>query len=297
MKLQGLIFLLFFPFFLLQLHCQPLVFKENAKWGIKENDVPLIKPVYDSVFNFSVSGKVCLACHKTWGASTNKFIKTLTKIYYCNYLDRSGKRLSVMAEGKDTCSVFVLGKHTVKQFSESPDYFIVSIKSRKHLVDKNFRQITFKGYHDLLYTPEPGFMIAQAIDQANTISWGLINMNEEVIIPFEYSDIRINPDDSLIAACSAGIRPNSEDDVFNYQGKKVGAYRRHVDLATKNFIIHKIYEPKEYYILYNIEKKEEKILNAEEVKFYRHDEILVRIKSDWYIYNLVTNEKKASKQS
>ncbi len=229
--------------------------------------------------------------------SSNKFIKSLTKVYLCNYLDRTGKRLLVNTSAIDTCGVFTLGKHTVKQFSDHPAYFIVSVKSKKHLIDKDFRQITFKGYHEIMLTPEPDFIIAQTIDEASTVSSGLINFNEELVIPFQYSDLKINSNDSLIIGCSAGLRPNSEDDVFTYAGKKAGSYRRHIDMATKNFIIHKIYEPKEYYIVYNITTKEEKIQQWEEVRFYNHDEILIRLKNDWYIYNMVTGVKKPGKQS
>ncbi len=288
---------LFFRVLSGELHAQTLVFKENNKWGISENGTAVIKPVYDTVFNFNVSGKVCLACYKTMVPSANKFIKSLTKIYLCNYLDRSGKRLIINTSPIDTCSVFTLGKHTVKQFSEYKDYFIVSVKSKKHLVDKDFRQITFKGYHEIILTAEPDFIIAQTADEASTVSSGLINYNEEVIIPFLYSELKINSNDSLIVGCSAGLRANAEDDVFNYAGKKIGAYRRHIDMATKNFIIHKIYVPKEYYIVYNITTKEEKIQQWDEVRFYNHDEILIRVKNDWYIYNMVTGIKKPWKQS
>lgn len=296
MKVFSAICALFTIIFTGTLHSQTSAFKENNKWGIRENNSILIKPLYDTVINFNGSGNACLACHKTMGASVNKFIKSLTKIYLCNYLDRTGKRLVIQTGAVDTCSVFTLGKHTVKQFTDNPNYFIVSVKSKKHLVDKNFKQLTFKGYHEILFPEVPSYIIAQKMDEANTISTGLIDYNEETVVPFQYSDIRINTNDSLIVACSAGVRTNADDDVFNYQGKKVGAYRRHIDMATRNFIIHKIYEPREYYIVYNIETKEEKIQQWDEVRFFQHDEILVRTKNNWYVYNLVTGEKRPGKQ-
>ena len=43
--------------------------------------------------------------------------------------------------------------------------------------------------------------------------------------------------------------------------------------------------------------KEEKELFVEDVKIYKDDEVLVRIKNDWYIYNLPKGEKKPVKQS
>lgn len=297
MKTIRLILVFCSLLFVINIIAQPLPYKENSKWGIKEDNAVIIKPVYDTLFNYNGSGKVCLACYKAMVPSSNKFIKTLTKIYACNYIDREDKRLVVKTEGNDTCSVFTLGKHTLKQFSENPTYFIVSVKSKKHLVDNNFRQLTFKGYHDLRFTAEPDFIIAQKIGEGNLISEGLINLKEEIIIGFQYSEIKINPYDSLIVCCSAGVRANAEDDIFNYDGKKVGSYRKHVTMATKNFVIHKIFEPKEHYIIYNIETKEERILNVDEANYYQFDEILVRVKNDWFIYNMRTNEKRLYKGS
>ena len=68
-------------------------------------------------------------------------------------------------------------------------------------------------------------------------------------------------------------------------------------MATKHFLIHKIFEPKEYYIIYNIATKEEKQLIADEVKFFMNDEILLRQKNDWYLYDLNTHQKKPYKPS
>ena len=292
LKNQLFIFFVFFCITLSRYIAQPIVFRENNKWGIKDNGNLIVKPVYDSVFNFSVSNKVCLACHKTVAASQNKFIKSLTKVFLCNYRNHENSRLIITTDKNDTTSVFTLGKNTIKQLRDNPSFFVVSVKSKKYLIDKFFNQITYKGYHDILYTEQPDLIIVQNMDLANTIFWGLINLKEELIVPFQYSEIKINTNDSLIIACSAGVRASAEDDIFNYQGKKIAGYSRHIDMATKNFVIHKIFEPKEYFIVYNINTREEKILNAEEVKFYNHDEILIRMKNDWYVYNMLTNEKK-----
>jgi hypothetical protein len=158
-------------------------------------------------------------------------------------------------------------------------------------VDRDFNQVTFRGYHEISFSADPAFLITQ-VNENNTLFTGLINFKEEPVVPYQYSEIKLNTNDSLIIACSAGVRANAEDDVYTYEGKKIGAYHKHVDLATKNFVIHKLYEPKEYYIINNISTKEEKPLYADEVQFFDHDEILIRIKNDWFIYDMVTNQKK-----
>jgi hypothetical protein len=276
---------------------QTTPFQENSKWGIKENHKTIVDPIYDTIFNFDSTGKVCLACYRTKTASASKFIKMMVTTYYCNYLNRKQKRLSIKTETNDTCTVFSYGKKAVKQYLNNSPYFVVSVKNKKYLLEKrDFKQLTFKGYHDINISPDPEFYITQSINPADVIVTGLINTREEEIIPYNYSTIKINPKDSVIIACSASVRNNAEDDIFNYKGKKTMGSRRHIDMATKNFLIHKIYEPREYYILYNVTTKAEKELDADEVHFAEHDNILVKIKDDWYTYDMNSNEKKLVKK-
>ena len=297
-KLKAFIPIFFTAFFLSNLLVsQTTPFKENLKWGIKDNEKTIIAPLYDTIFNFDDQGAVCLACFKTKTASANKFIKTVTTSFSCNYLDARSRRLSIKAEGNDTCSTFILNKSALKLYNDNSAYFTVSVKNKKHIVDKDFKQLTFNGYNDIMRAPDAGYYIAQVMNEGGVLLTGLTDLQEKNIIPFNYSGIGMNRYDSLIIACSAGLSPNGSDDVFNYKGEKIASYRRHVDMATKNFVIHKVFEPKEAYIIYNIATKEEKSLSADEIRPSMHDEILMRIKNDWYLYDLNTNQKKTFKQS
>jgi len=280
-------------FLSLNAFCQSHTFKEINKWGIKENDKVIISPVYDTIFDFDVTNKVCLACTKSKVTSATRFIKSTGTIYNCAYLNRKGERLVIKADDKDTLSVFSLNKQCVKQYQEDPKYIIASVKNRKFLIDKDFNQITTKEYTNIVLTGDPNFLIVEIKDEGNTLLRGLINIKEEEVVPFLYSNIKLNPRDSLIVACSAGIGLNREDDVYDYKGKKRDGYKRHVDMATKNFIIHKIFEPKEYYIIYNITTKEEKIAYSEEVQLHQGEELLMRNENHWFVYDMNTGKKKA----
>jgi len=282
----------------LPLVSQTQLFTGNSKWGIRdEAGKALVEPLYDTIFNFDPLEKVCLACFEVKVPSNNKFIKALTTVYSCNYLNGAGKRLFIKADGNDTCSVFTLTKSMVRHYNTAHPFFSVSVKGRKHLVSRDFKQLTFKGYSEISLSPDPNYYIVQEQTDYGATLVRLIDLNEEQVIPFDYSSIRINPYDSLIICCSAGLRPNGSDDVFNYNGKKIDSYHRHVELATKHFIVHKLYEPKEYYIIYNISTKEEQNLSADEVLPSVHDEILIRLKNDWYLYDLNTHQKKPFKSS
>lgn len=273
-------------------HCQTLLFKELNKWGIKENEKIIIKPVYDTAFNFDESGKICLVCNKGNKPSTNRFIKATGTTYFCNYLNREAKRLMIIPEGSDTaCSIFSLTDQGVKQYQENSKYVIASIKNRKYLVTKDFKQITYKNYSEIYFVSEPGFILAEIKNEGNVILKGLIDLKEKTVVPFLYSNIKLNTQDSLIIACSAGIGLNREDDVYNYEGKKLSSCHRHIDMATPKFIIHKLFEPKEYFIIYNIETKEEKVVYGQELQLRKDDELLIRNGDQWFIYNMITNAK------
>ena len=271
-------------------------FKENLKWGIKENETIIIKPVYDTVFNFDNTGKVCLACFKTKGVSANKFIRTYTTVYACNYLNKQGNKLQIRTFSNDTCSVFSLGKNSVKQFNDNSTSFVLTSKQKKYLVNKDFTQSIYKSFDEIYLTAEPKFIITEIKNEAGISYTGLINTKEELIVPHNYSGIKINTIDSLIVCCSAGLGGSREDDIYDYNGKKIISFRRHIDMATKNFVIHKIFEPKEYYILLNVKSKEETIFTADEVIPFDKDEILMRVKTEWVVFNLESKVRKPYKK-
>lgn len=283
MALLKYIYLLFIAS---TLTAQTLPFKSGTKWGIKQTDKIIISAVYDTVLNFDINAKACLVCAKTKIASANKFIKAFTTVYTCNYLNFNHKPLIIKTDGKDTCSVFSLSKNSAKELYDNTNYFIVTHKSKKYLVDKTFNQITFNGYHNIAFSSEPNFLIVEEKQLTGQILTGLINLKEEKIIDFNYSGIKINTTDSLIITCASGVSIGANDDVYDYFGKKVNSFKRHIDLATKNFIIHKIFEPSEYYIVYNLKTKVEKILNASEIKLQNSNELLIKVKNEWLIYDL-----------
>ena len=278
-------------FFTRSLNSQTLPFQEHGKWGIKEKNQILIAPTFDTILNFDEEGKVCMACYKVRTPSPNKFIKTVTVSFSCHYLNKKNEKLRIKAEDHDTCSVFAYGKNSFKHYTEHPNTLVVTVKGKRYLVNKEFKQLTFKGYHDIFTTVDPSFYLTYVMAENESVYAGLISTDEKEIIPYHYSGIKINPVDSFIIACRAGLNNGTDDDIFNYQGKLVDSYRRHVELATKNYVIEKIFEPKEHFVIYNPKTKEERPLKADEVHFFEQDQILIKIKSDWFVYDLLTNIK------
>jgi hypothetical protein len=278
-------------FFSHTLSSQYLTFTENKKWGIKDSAKVVIAPVFDTIFNFDKNARVCLACFKSKNTNTNQYIKVTNTVYSCNYLNTESKRLIIKTSSKDTCSVFQLTKSSVKHYNENDTLFKVKVKKHMYLISKSFKQLSFKPYYDIELCDDPGFYVAQGLNEVDVPMYGLITNKEETIISFEYSGIKLNPIDSLVMVCGTGYGAGTEDYVFDYKGKKLRSFRHHIDLATKEYIVFKAFEPKEHFFSYCIATKEEKELIADEIKFYNRSSILLRLKTTWWVYNLKTQEK------
>lgn len=216
-------------------------------------------------------------------------MKITSVSYACHYFDGAGKKLQIKNSMGDTCTVFLMGKNTVNQYSTNGNVITVNAAGKKHLVNKNFRQLTTKGYHHVELSEEPGFYLCQQKSTSDNIYTGLVNHNEEVVIPFRYSHIRFNTADSLIIACSAGF--NTSDELYDYEGKMLSSSRRHIAQANRHYMLQKVFEPTEKYYLLNRINGEEKELDADEVLLTGNEKILLRKKKNWYSYNNVTGEK------
>jgi hypothetical protein len=266
--------------------------RENGKWGFKKDGAFLIKPVYDTIYGFDSTNRVCLACQKMVSNNANKFIKVHVTKYSCHYYNTKGETLMIRNQKNDTFTVFSVSKHSLRQYNNPSWFFTVGAKGRKYLMTKDFRQQTFNEYTEIRTSEEKEFYVAQTLNEFEVPVTGVVNTREDVIVPYLYSDIRINPKDSLIIACSAGLRADGEDDVYDYKGKKIQSSRRHLEMATKHFLIQKVYEPKEQYIFFEIATNKETPLQADELRYYEQDEVLIRQRNDWFIYDLKTNIKR-----
>jgi hypothetical protein len=263
---------------------------KEGKWGIKKDNRFIISPVYDTIFNFDESGKVCMACDKIKGGSANKFIKVTSVTYSCRYFNSEGERLSVTINGSDSISHFGLSKNSVQQYQNSFKHFVISYSNKKYLITKDFKQITFKGYKEIEIPIVGDLAIAQKSEDG-TVLTGLINLKEEIIVPFAYSGIKISYYDSLIIACSNGLQAAAEDIIFDLKGKQLYSFKKHIHVATKQFIIFKVFEPKEQFIVSNIETSKEYVLEADDLQTKSTTEVLVKIKKDSFIYNLHSQQK------
>ncbi len=290
--MKRLLYIFFLLFNCVRLTAQPVAHKENDKWGIRNGNRLVVTPGYDTILPFDSSGKVCLACFKTKKVTATAFIKITTNSYACNYLNAEGRRLIVRNTTNDSSSVFLLGKNTFQQYSGNSNVMTVNVRGIKHLVTKDFTQLSFKGYHNIEMAGDGAFFLCEQKSEGGNIYSGLLNKEERVVVPFRYSSIKINTHDSLIIACSAGFK--GTDDLFDYDGRRITSTQRHLAQANKKYLLQKIFEPDEKYFVLNRVTGTEKDLDADEARLVMN-EVLVRRKKSWFSYNAETGEKKPIK--
>jgi hypothetical protein len=293
--LRLLTIILVFLFQAFTAFSQSFPFEKNGKWGMRDSALVVIPAKFDTIFGFDPTGKVCLGCFEIKKNASNKFMRVTTVVYACNYLNPSNKTLVIKDGLGDTCSVFSFGKQSVAQYSTTNNIMMVSVKGVRNLVTKDFRQLTYKGYHNIYVSPDPNFYFCEYQSESETIFTGIVDKAEDEIVPYKYSSIRFNTSDSIIVCCSAGLI-NGSDDLYDYEGHRVFSTNRHIEHATKHFVVQKTFEPQPQYFLLNRVTGDDKLVDADEIKLDNKNEILIRKKTAWFSYNPVTGEKKPFKQ-
>jgi hypothetical protein len=294
-NLSGVLAALFI-FLFLNTFSQPVIKRgESGGWILSSNGKK-ISGTYDTIYDFDKSGKVCMGCFKRRTQLPNKLIKVYSTTYSCNYLNNKGVRLQIKTPSNDTCSVFGLTKTSVTD-KDADELFPVSVSNRRYLVNRDFRQLTFGGHNDIHGSGFDGLYIAEELNASETPMSGVINSNEITVIPLKYSTVKVNTDDSLIIGCTAGVKINGEDDIFSVKGQRRSSFRKHIHLATRSFAVLKLFEPEEKFFVYNFNTQVESPLAADEVKLYRDQNIMIRLKRDWYLYDIVTEKKSFFKSS
>jgi len=259
--------------------------KKGDKWLCLKNSIEIIPPIYDTILPFDETKNICMACVKSQKSATNKFIKTNNMVLMCKYLNDKNEMLILTLNG-DTTSFFNYSKISNDAYRKYPTYFSVLKNEKKYLVNKDFKQVTQKGYDDIYPSGFSGFYVFRNRTVGMAYLEGILNQNEEIIIPAEFTEVTANPFDSLFIACTAQLKLMGEDYVFNVNGKKLHASYKHIDNATKNFLIHKIFEPKEHYVIYSMGTKKDKIIYADQITYLGNDEVNIKIKKQTHRCNL-----------
>lgn len=267
-------------------------FKRNGKWGFKKGESTVIEPQYDTVFGFDQTNTLCLAGKiNAAKRSINPLTKQIKIEYNYFYINPKNEKLFVRTSGTDSTTEVMLTKQIVNQYLNNNTAFVAMVGNKKFLVSKKGGTISTQTYDNINFTKNPGFYTTENKDlKNNQVYVGLIDAGGKQIIPAVYSKISINTSDSLIYCCTAGVKFNGSDDVYNYGGGKVHSSSKHIHTVSKKHVIYKLFESENSYLLFDMVSGKEKQLKAEWV-YYLKNETLVIFDGDWYFYDLKTDKR------
>jgi len=202
-------------------------------------------------------------------------------VLVCKYINDKNENL-VLKIKNDTVNYFSYHKKAFDYYNQYKDYMIVSAREKKYVVNRQFKQITFSGYDEIIPCSIKDHFIVENKTSSVAYLNGVIDVNEKLVVPMEYTHIKSNPFDTLFIGCTAQIKLTGNDDVLDISGKKIQTFNRHIDNASKNFIIHRVFEPHEYYVILELKTKKERIIHAEDITYLGNDSVNIKIKGKYF---------------
>lgn len=284
--------------FLVFLFCATLnaqiisAFKQKGKWGFKKGESILIESQYDTTFGFDQTNSIALVGNLN---PDKKIINPLTKEvkieYRYFYINSQNQKIHIKRSNTDSVVEVNINKHIPALYLNNNHAFIALVNGKKHLVTKKGATVIRNGYDNLNFTKIPCFYTVETKDVKTGHNYiGLLDEKGNYIIQQAYSKISINPYDSLIFCCTAGIKFNGSDDVYNYKGDKIHTSAKHIQYVSKNYAVYRLFESENSYVINDIANGKERPLKAEWVYYLQHDRLVI-LDGDWYFYDMKTDKR------
>lgn len=178
-------------------------------------------------------------------------------------------------------------------YLDSSTTFKVLFQDKVYLFSHTGKQLS-EGYDNITESKLKHFYYTENYitkNEKNYITKGLIDTNNLVIVPCKYKSVSINTEDTLIYCCSAVFDNLKNDDVYSKNGKLKHISSNHIEFASNNYLITKIYTPKIHFIQEEINTKLVTKLDAQSFQYLKDNLSLIVYNNDWYIYNLVNHKK------
>lgn len=262
-------------------------FKQDKKWGFKQGETIVIQAQYDSVFGFDQTNQICLVGNEDAAKrSINSLTKQVRKEYVFNYINTKNQKMYFKAPLAidSVCNVNV-NKQTASLYLGNTNVFVASVDGKKMLVTKKGVRISTAAYDNIHFTKVPGFYSFEVGSV-----WGLMDEHAKQIIAPTYSKLSFNTYDSVIYCCTAGSKFNGMDDVYNYKGEKIHTSNKHIQCAGKNYVIYRLFESENEFIIFDLKEKKEKHVKAEYIYYLKNDTVAL-LDDDWFLYDLKTDKR------
>lgn len=218
--------------------------------------------------------------------------------YY--FIDRNNRRISLKTEaGKDSISVFPEQQELALNYQNALPVFKVLFHKKVWLFTKTGRQLS-EGFDDLFPAGTDGFYITETYhewDKEVVRLKGLVDQQGQTIVKYIKKHVHINAEDSLVYTCSAAYNRRLSDEVFDYRGKLVYSNQNHIEFASKQVYVYKLYDPKEVFVFGNQAGKDLYSIEGERFYYLKQKKALVVNKDTWLLVNLQTGKKQKINKS
>jgi hypothetical protein len=265
-------------------------YRSDNKWGYKNGESIVIASQYDTALAFDQSNRIAVIGK----ALTKRSLSSTTtkKEFTYSLINSRNQKLYIHPfDGPDSICEFSLTKNMIADYMSAKELFAVGYAGKKFLFNKSGKQVS--GAVDNLHnTNIPTLFTYEIKEKTGQSYWGLIDENGKQIIPAAYSRIVINPKDSIIVCCTAGLKTNGSDDLFSFSGQRKSSSARHIDYAYRNFTIYKLHEPEISYIIQNNTEKKETALKANWAYYLPTGIMIFRQGKDHYFFYKLKEDKK-----
>jgi hypothetical protein len=171
----------------------------------------------------------------------------------------------------------------------------VLFQDKVYLFSKNGKQLTH-GFDNIYFQEKlKGFVLENIIEKSGKqyVLKGLYNDESDISIPSKYKTIELNLTDSLYFCCSAVFDNSKNDDVYNYKGKQIAYSPEHIEFASKNCLITKLYQPKTEFLINDKKQNKNYSIEGDELIPLKNNHCLIIAKNNYTLINL--NNHKRSK--
>jgi hypothetical protein len=171
----------------------------------------------------------------------------------------------------------------------------ILFQDKVYLFSKNGKQLT-QGFDNIYFQEKlKGFVLENIIEKSGKqyVLKGLYNAESDISIPSKYKTIELNLTDSLYFCCSAVFDNSKNDDVYNYKGKHIAYSPEHIEFASKNCLITKLYQPKTEFLINDKKQNKNYSIEGDELIPLKNNHCVIIAKNNYTLINL--NNHKRSK--
>lgn len=268
---------------------------ENGKWGFSNGEKIIINPTYDTVFPFDEKNKIALvATINEFNSSINPLTGEKEPGYDYFYINTNNKKFKLLPNDfPDSLEHLPFQQEFHLKYRDCKSILHILFQDKVYLFSIDGKQLT-QGYDNIYFQEKvKGFLLENIIEKSGKeyVLKGLYNHESNSNIPCKYKTIEFNLTDSIYFCCSALFDNSKNDDVYNYKGKRVAYSPDHIEFASKNCLITKVYHPKTQFWVDDKKQNKNYSIEGDELIPLKNNHCLIISKNNYTLFDLNNHKR------